>query len=109
MIDISYPQYKMLRTIQRKKLISTAFLSNEELDICLYLLEHDCVKDIAFSGIDFSGNVIKDSSLPPDIKITQTGEAQLYVFRSKFHKWWIPVLISLLSFIVSVLALLRPL
>lgn len=39
--------------------------------------------------------------------VTAAGRAALYAFRSAFLKWWIPVVISVASFIVSVIALLR--
>ena len=40
-------------------------------------------------------------------KVSQSGEAEMYLFKSSFYKWWVPVVISIGAFVVSIIALFR--
>lgn len=95
MIGISKSQYKMLRKIQKQKSISASSLSENELEICQHLMEMECLKCRDFFG---------KRALPSEVEVSQKGEAQIYLFRSTFYKWWIPVVISILALIVSIAA-----
>ena len=106
MLDISREQYKMLSKINKATTLQSSSLSTEELEICEYLVDHECIKARTFAHPDFKGGIHVQRSLPPDIELTQTGKAQLYAFRSTFYKWWIPVIISVLALIISAIAIL---
>lgn len=105
MLDISGPQYRMLRKIKKGKVTKCSSLNEEELAICQYLVDHNCLASRSFPQRNVLGENSVVKALPPDLKITQTGEAQLYVFGSKFRKWWIAIVISALSLLVSIIAL----
>lgn len=104
-LDISREQYKMLLKIDKAKTLQASSLSAEELEICEYLVDHECIKARTFAHPDFEGTIQVQRSLPPNIELTQIGKAQLYAFRSTFYKWWIPVIISLFALITSVVAI----
>lgn len=91
MIDISRPQFKMLLKIKRARGLYADSLSLEELSICEYLLSNGCISDHTVPG-----------SASPLLKITQFGDAQIYIFASTFYKWWIPVIISIIALIISI-------
>lgn len=106
MVDISKPQYKMLKKLHKNKCLSYEYLSDEEKEICTYLLQHNLISVTKKMG-EFSKT---DMILPPlkidSCSITQSGEAQIYIFKSTFYKWWIPVLISIAALIISIWSVL---
>lgn len=106
MVDISKPQYKMLKKLHKNKFLSYECLSDEEKEICAYLLQHNLISVTKKIG-EFSKT---DMILPPlkidSCSITQSGEAQIYIFKSTFYKWWIPVIISLVALALSIASLI---
>lgn len=106
MVNLSKSQYKMLCKVYKANRLSASTLTEKELEICRYLMENDCLKSNYVSRTNISGKLFISKSLPSDIEITQTGEAQIYIFRSTFYKWWIPVVISVFALISSVLSIL---
>ena len=101
MIDLSKKQYKMLCKIKRYGAIEKSSLSDNELTICQYLLAKDCLLASHQTVANFN-KIQTIKNLPPQIRLNQTGEAQIYAFRSTFYKWWIPVVISLISLLISI-------
>ena len=101
MLDINKQQYKMLCRIQKHKVVTTDNFSSEELEICQYLMENNCIKARHFSRTDIHGDLHITKTLPTNLMLTQTGKAQIYAFRSTFYKWWIPVVISVISVALS--------
>ena len=103
MVDLSKKQYKMLCRIKKQGNISLTSLTEDEKSVCLYLLDQKCIVSPKRLPAPWqSSNTPTSPSLPSVIRITQTGEAQIYTFRSKFYKWWIPVVISIIALITSV-------
>lgn len=103
MIDLSKPQYKMLCKIKTKKAIPKSSLSESELAICQYLFKQKCfitqTKTVAFG---LTPQIETIELFPETIQLSQIGEAQIYAFRSTFYKWWIPVVVSILSLLISI-------
>lgn len=91
----------MLCRIQKHNVVTTDNFSPEELEICQYLMENNCIKGRHFSHADIHGNLHITKALPNNLMLTQTGKAQIYAFRSTFYKWWIPVVISVISVALS--------
>jgi hypothetical protein len=101
MIDLSKKQYKMLCKIKRNGSIEKSSLSDNELTICQYLLTKDCLL-ASYQTVPNFNKIQSIKKLPPQIMLNQTGEAQIYAFRSTFYKWWIPVVISFISLLISI-------
>lgn len=103
MVDISYEQYKTLKKIKKSESVKLSNLTEDELECCEYLLKH--------KFIDYDDELLGDSIenfqyVVDAYKITQKGHAQLFTFVASFHKWWIPLVISLASLVLSVITLL---
>ncbi len=109
MSNLSKSQYKMLCRIKKEKTTSTNSLSKEEVEICSYLLTHGCIVPRCSPALNSSGRLINIKLLPEHLKITQEGEAHIYSFRSTFYKWWIPVVVSIFSLLISIASLAIPL
>ncbi len=101
MTSLSKEQYKMLLRISRYHGLNASSLDGHEIEICKYLLHNSFVKGRVFHQHDINGNAVTTKSLPANIEITQAGEAALYEFKSQFYKWWIPVIISIISVALS--------
>lgn len=102
MINLSKEQYKMLLKIKKSNKLPTSSLTEKELEICTFLMYKHCITSRLFSCPDITGVNHTLEKLPKELTITQTGEAEIYVFRSTFYKWWIPVVISVLALLVSI-------
>ena len=100
MVDISFQQFRMLRHAKSAPILTDSLSLNEEA-ICDYLCE------MGFLKVSFDVDVNKEQLNFTQYSITQAGEAQLYAFVSAFHKWWISVVIALISLVVSIIALSR--
>lgn len=114
MVDIHLKHYKMLKQIELANPLSADKLSDEQLEIIDFLMEHNFV--VPIHNYD---NVKKymDLFTSPNsgYKITQDGLAQLYMFKSKFYKTKTSLILSIfstaasiVSTIVAIIALLRP-
>lgn len=102
-LSLSKEQYKMLCKIKKHKGLSRSSLSDVELAICQYLLMRDCIAKPKHVSIPWQIDKSQtQNQLPEHLVITQFGEAQVYTFRSKFYKWWIPVVISIIALITSI-------
>lgn len=105
MESLSRPQYKLLKRIYRMKSIRLNSLNDVEKDICKYLLANSFIKNR--KQLDHAmEDMYNSKALPANIEITQAGEAALYEFRSKFYKWWIPVVISVVSVALSAVSII---
>lgn len=105
MESLSKPQYKLLKRIYRMKSIRLNSLNDVEKDICKYLLTNSFIKNR--KQLDHAmEDMYNSKALPANIEITQAGEAALYEFRSKFYKWWIPVVISVVSVALSAVSII---
>ena len=98
MIDIDFKQFRMLKRIKHKKLIKSTNFTKEQLDICAYLKSNDFIT---------VRTVLSESPHYNEYRITQKGSAQLSAYVASFHKWWIPLIISIGSFILSCISLLK--
>ncbi len=105
MLNLSKEQYKMLLKIKKSNYITSSSLSDKEIEICKYLMYNGYIESSLFSRQDINGAYHTLKKLPEKISITQTGETQIYVFRSTFYKWWIPVVISIAALIVSIVSI----
>lgn len=106
MVDINHDQYKMLKRISKAQSIETDSLTDEEKKICDFLCENRFI--LPQSDWDYEESNLSYAPFVPHIKskkyvITQAGKAQIYSFKAAFHKWWIPLAISILALIVSIL------
>ena len=101
MVDLSKEQYKVLRKIKKHGAIQQSSLSDRELTICRYLLTVECLEAKCIYHPTATG-IGTSTVLPSEIRLSQTGEAQIYAFRSTFYKWWVPVVISIIALIISI-------
>lgn len=105
MIDINREQYKMLCRIKKSDGLLQKSLSENDIQVCYYLLEHNCISEAqAYPSPPYINRPPAKKRLPATIEITQTGKAQLYIFRTTFHKWWIPLALSGSALIVSIIS-----
>lgn len=107
MIDINLKQYKMLSKINNNKTIKCDNLNDDEKKICEFLSS----KGFISSNCCF---VTKNTPLGKmgftdieNYEITEEGKAQISAYISSFHKWWIPLIVSIASFILSCVSLLK--
>lgn len=97
MTDIARTQYLLMCKMNRKKSISISSMSNRQKD------DLDFLKSKGYVKISKPAT----HSSPAQYQVTAAGRAAMYVFLSTFYKWWIPVIISIGSLTVSVIALLH--
>ena len=108
MIDINREQYKMLCRIKKSDGLPQKSLSENDIQVCYYWLEHNCISEAqTYPSPPYINRPPAKKRLPSTIEITQTGKAQIYIFRTTFHKWWIPLAVSIASFTLSVISLIR--
>lgn len=105
MIEISNRHYRFLKRIKKQRILYVSNLSSDEKAIARYLATAKCIK--AKNQINQSIPEITRIT-PKSYEITQYGKAQIYAFKAKFYKWWIPVVISVCALIVSVASLFGP-
>lgn len=96
MTDISRTQYILMRKINRKKSMSFVSMNDRQKEDLAFL------KDKGYVCISKPAT----AASPAHYKVTAAGRASMYIFLSTFYKWWIPVIISICSLIVSAIALL---
>lgn len=106
MVDINHDQYKMLKRISKAQSIEIGSLTDEEKKICDFLCENSFVS----YHCDWNYKESNSSYAPfiPRIEsskyeITEKGKAQIAAYKATFHKWWIPLAISIIALIVSIL------
>lgn len=97
MIEINSQQYRMLKRIRRYKKLDTSKLSEEELEICDFLVSNNFLVASSSRAEEIANHTEYVNIVAESYAITQEGCAQIYAFASKFRKWWIPVVISLLA------------
>lgn len=105
MLDIDRGQYRMLKRIKNHPNMPTADLSKEEKEICRFLARHHFVTYRPHAISTQDGTKVTHG-LPDKISTTQEGNAQLYIFRTTFHKWWIPLVIAIIAAIGAYVPLL---
>lgn len=106
MVDIHLKHYKMLKQIENSKTFENKDLSDEQIEIIDFLIRKDFVEKLQYDG---EVNSYKDylNLKPSGYKITQEGLAQISAYSSTFLKWWIPLIVSIASFILSCISLLK--
>lgn len=103
MIDISFPQYLMLKRIKRANPLPNQNLSQEQYEIIQYLEEHNFVDEmISEDDWTFNDNIVFANSTLTGFRITEAGKAQISAYTASFHKWWIPLVISIIALFVSI-------
>lgn len=100
--SISTPQYKLLKRINKLGSVKFESFSDKEKEICNFLLQNNYVSADGIYGYDVFSSSSRIHNLPLKVQITQLGEAKMYTFKMMFYKWWIPVVISILSLVVSI-------
>lgn len=100
MNPIDRSQYKMLKRIKKAGVLSRDVLADYEKEICIYLLQNSFIKTINEKPHTIE-EAFNNKKLPNDIELSQLGRAAMFDFRSKFYKWWIPVVISIVSVVLS--------
>ena len=104
MLEIDKKQYKLLKYISRHSPIACASFSSEQQEICKYLLSKKMIHGITGHNPDAPKDVFQIAIV--SYSITQLGMAQIYLFKSTSYKWWIPVVISVISLSLSAVAVI---
>lgn len=104
--SISGGQFRLLLKFRIGKASITSF-NKEKLDDCAYLVKIGYLVPVT-KYCEVSHSVIGRSHIPQvcSYKTTAPGRAAIYGFVSAFLKWWIPVVISISAFIVSLISLI---
>lgn len=105
MVEINRKQYCMLKRIKHCNSLNTQQLNAQELEICDFLESHNFIVAVSshlekIGGLSGYANIVAET-----YAITQAGRAQIYAFASKFRKWWVSVVISVVSLIISAVAI----
>lgn len=101
MTDINYPQYRMLCRAKKVTSMNPSKFSKEETDICEFLCSCGFLTKTEKHVRDSNGKVNIFEFEVTGYTITQAGKAQISVYRLSFHKWWIPLIISIASLILT--------
>ena len=96
MVDLDYKHYKFLVKAKKKQLDYNR-LSDEGIKICQYLSSVGCFEEIYIMNQENIGHIQING-----YSITEMGKAQILSFRFKYHYWYIPILISLISLFVAI-------
>lgn len=104
MLEIDKKQYKLLKYISRHSPITYASFSPEQQEICKYLLSKKMIRGITGYNPNAPKDVFQTTIF--SYSITQLGMAQIYSFKSTLYKWWIPVIISIISLSLSAVAVI---
>lgn len=115
MVDISFKQYKILKRINKSQSIKYEELSEEEIKTCDFLAEKNFLS-LNADYLPLPNNPYNiHRSVPNNYEITEEGKAQIYVFKSKFYKTRISLILSIFSTVaaigstvVAIIALLKP-
>lgn len=107
MVDISFKQYKMLKRINKNQSVKYEEFTEEEIKTCEFLAEKDFVtlntKSVPVPNNPYNAHI----PVLDNYEITEEGKAQISAYISSFHKWWIPLIVSIASFILSCISLLK--
>lgn len=104
--DISRNQYRLLKKFCKSNVFITS-MSKEQADDCQHLLDLGFLEPlIEYNDYIFSNGEHHPSPDVASYTTTAAGRAAIYSFKATFYKWWIPVIISIASLIVSIIALL---
>lgn len=107
MVDISFKQYKMLKRINKNKNVKYEELSEEEIKTCEFLADKNFISlNTKYEPIPNNLYNVQRPVLD-NYEITEDGKAQISAYISSFHKWWIPLIVSIASFILSCISLLK--
>lgn len=99
MTDINYSQYRMLCKINKVTKINPNSFSKEDYEICEFLCSCKLLAKEEKHFRDSNGKINIFKFEVTEYKITQAGKAQISVYRLSFHKWWIPLIISIVAII----------
>ena len=100
MTDINYPQYRMLCRAKKVTSMNPSEFSEEETDICEFLCSCGFLTKTEKYVRNSNGKVNIFEFEVTGYTITQAGKAQISVYRLSFHKWWIPLIISIAALIL---------
>ena len=106
MIEINKEQYKMLKQISRTKILQYDSLSLRQQDLCKFLSEKGFMTAISKSKT-VNSEYNFDIAIIYAYEINQSGEAQIYAFKSKFYQIRFSMIMSAISVIISIIALLK--
>lgn len=95
MVDIDYPQFRMLRRIKRHKTVKSINFTKDQLEICDHL---------KLNGFITVRTVLSASPHYNEYRITQKGKAQLCTFKSQFYKTRTSLILSVFSTFASVVS-----
>lgn len=96
MSELDFKQYRLLSKIKRRKTLSGESIKRTQAEDLSYLLNK---KYVCYSRVQTPHSSAVYCTTPQ-------GRAAIYDFRISYMKWWVPVIISLASLIVSVIALI---
>ena len=99
---ISAKQYWLLCTIDRNPNINTAAFTGKKKQDFDFLLKEKYVEPIKERRPIDTPNGSRRILQTVGYRTTSEGRAAKYTFLSTFYKWWIPVIISIISLIVSI-------
>ena len=101
---ISRAQYNLLKRAIKSKELCVDDLNDIELEQAKFLYKNKFL--VVSERKTSSSNGITGIYIYK-YKVSQSGEAEMYLFKTSFYKWWVPVVISIGAFIVSIIALFR--
>lgn len=101
-MNISKEQYKLLKKIAKYNVISTSQLSAYEKEACIFLEQKGFLLIASQDRISENGTIDIFHCYPTEYKITQARRVEIYAFKSTFYKWWIPLVISVIAILVSI-------
>lgn len=105
-VDISRGQYLLLKKFCKNN-ASAESLDSEQLSDCNYLVKCGYLKAIKeLKSYEQTVCGVRPIAAIASLTTTASGRAAIYSFKATFYKWWIPVIISIASLIVSIIALL---
>ena len=110
MVDVSPEQYLMLRQIKKAKMFPSSNLIENEKEIIDFLIHEGFVTSIEHSEyVDshISRTVGWIDTIVDGYEITQAGSAQIHAFNQTHLGRWLPIAISTIALIISIIALAK--
>lgn len=102
MVDTDFPQFRMLVRIKKAVNYSAEGMPESEKDICEYLNDHGFIKPTYEYTFEYEAPLEDCGPKITSYRITQEGRAQIFSYIAAFHKWWIPLVISIAALIIGI-------
>lgn len=99
---ISSEQYRLLCAINRNPHINTAAFTGTKKQDFDFLLKEKYVEPIKERQPIDTPNGSRRILQTVGYRTTSEGRAIAYTFKATFYKWWIPVLLSIVSIVLSI-------